>query len=122
MGCMEEEVQDCNLRDKQFTFWRDEESVLSRRDCLGQGLALVVQASSQERGSAYLTSHSKPRAAAPSHLCLSFPTWGQDLWGIRGQVFSGATPSLPAHTRSAQQISWRPAGRWPTSAWARPYE
>lgn len=34
----------------------------------------------------------------------------------------GLGSSLPAHTNSAQQNSLRPAGPWPMSAWARPYE
>lgn len=76
MVCMEEEAPGPNLKDKQeFAFWRDEENVLSRRDCLDQGLAFVALASSPVPPS----SHAEPRAAILSYLCLSFPTWGEEL-------------------------------------------
>lgn len=80
MGCLEEEVQD------KFPFWRDEESVL----------ASVGPASSPERDSAPLTSQSKPRAAAPSHLCLGLPA-GDRIFEERVGRSSPGPPALPAH-------------------------
>lgn len=55
VGYMEEELSGLQLEGQTGgTFWRDEESVLNRRDCLGQGLAFVALVNSPERDSALL--------------------------------------------------------------------
>lgn len=58
-----------------------------------------------------------------SPACASISPPGDKIFEeLVGRLSLGPGSSLPAHAHSAQQNSSRPAGPWPMSAWARPYE